>query len=655
MQTVKTFLNCALAVCVLAAAYGLIVILRSPNPLRPPGAFLTLTGAAVILGILILSILKPPRFSTRPIHTLAAYPTHRHPSDVTILVSVDAVRQAGTHPDPLKRDWSFEWENIVATAVGPHSTIDVSEVCPEDFNNTVVIVLTKSASTNLDGELAEQLLAFMRGGGVMVAEGMSAVVREALEVDLTKTSEGPIWLDHLASELVPDRSTRAGVAARPFYGTLSEVRTRPGASGERSSTLASSCGRPCIVQGAQGNGHLIGILFDLATGLVHLKQGLYPRGWLARTLASLRHGCGWPKPAHLIPRLSDFRRPEPIPPLHEVIADAIFRLAAKLHPFGAVSRLPAGKRAFIAITHDEDYASKELASVVKEANERGVAQTVFLLPDCKRRSYQREVIEAATAEVGFHWNRFRGHFDRKGVHVNRYASPECALDILKTHLPTRQIVSGRIHWLSWDLHPGTTFATLAGAGLDTDSSQGAVSAAKGYIFATGYGYRPLSPVAAPMSLLEAPYQLEDDLAGADVAFMASLIELNINSWHSGLVILLHPWECTKRGRLRNLFEEALKTAERDQVWATTLAELHAFRARRERCEVSSTFAGNMLNIRVFADDEGLCLHLPSTHGDLGFSELRLDGAPADASLLPADGVTEVALPRGRHTITVTYS
>ena len=654
MQTVKTFLNCALAVCILAAAYGLIAILRSASPLRPPHSFLALTGAAVILAILIFSVLKPPRFSTRPIHTLAAYPTHRHPSDVTILVSVDAVREASTHPDPLKRDWSFEWENIVAAAVGPHSIIDVSDVRPEDFNNTVVIVITESASTNLDRGLAEQLLAFLRGGGVIVAEGMSAVVGETLEVDLAKISEGPIRLDHLTSELVPDRLTRAGVAARPFYGTLSEVRTRPGASGECMNILASSCGRPCIVQGAQGEGHLIGILFSLATALVHLKQGLYPRGRLARALASVRRGCGWPKPAHFIPRLSDFRRPEPIPPLHEVISDALFRLAAKLHPFGAVSRLPAGKRAFLAITHDEDYASRELAAALKEANERGVAQTVFLLPDCKRRSCQREVIESAAAETGFHWNRFRGHIDRKGVHLNRYASPESALDILKACFPTRRVTSSRIHWLSWDPHPGTTFATLAGAGLDTDSSQGAVSGAKGYIFATGYGYKPLSPAGAPMPLLEAPYQIEDDLAGADVAFMSSLIERNIRSWHSGLVVLLHPWGCTRRGRLRKLFEEALRIAEREQVWATTLAELHAFRASRERCEVLSTFAGDMVNITVFAEGEGLCLHVPSAHDELGFRELRLDGALADASLLP-DGVMEVALPRGRHSITVVYS
>jgi len=558
VQTVKRILNATLAVCIIVAAYGLIVILRSPNPFRPPLLPSTLTAAAIILGLAILLVLKPPRFATRPIHTPAVYPTRRHQSDVTILVSVDAVRQASTHPDPLKRDWSFEWENIVAAAVGPHSIIDLSELASDDFKNTAVLVLTKSASANLDRGLAEELLAFMRQGGVIISEGMSALVSDVLEVDVAKINKGPIWLDHLAPELVPDRLTRAGLAARPFYGTLWEVRPRPGASSEAMNILASSCGRPCIIQGTQGNGHLVAILFDLAAALVHLKQGFYPRGLLARMFASIRHGWGWPKPAHLIPRLSDFRRPEPMPPLQEVLADAIFRTAARVHPFGAVSRLPAGKRAFLAMTHDEDYASRELSAIVKEANERGVAQTVFLLPDCRRETYQ------------------------------------------------------------------------------------------------GYGYRPLSPAGAPISLLEVPYEIEDDLAGADVAFMASLIELNINSWHSGLVILIHPWECTKRGRLRNLFDQALKTAERDRVWATTLAELHAFRASRERCEVSSTFAGNILKIEIYTEDEGLCLHLPSSHGDLKLSELRLDSALADGSLLP-EGVIEVALPRGRHTITLTYS
>jgi len=149
VQALKKTLNAALAVSLLTTAYGILRLLTSFSTSTSRLALLVLTPGSVILSVLLSLILKPLKFKTRVEATESSYPTQRHPSDVTILVSVDRIEKAATHTDPMMRDWSFEWQNIVEAAVGPHSTIDVSQVGPEDLQNSAVLVLTKSASASL--------------------------------------------------------------------------------------------------------------------------------------------------------------------------------------------------------------------------------------------------------------------------------------------------------------------------------------------------------------------------------------------------------------------------------------------------------------------------------------------------------------------------
>ena len=657
MQSLKKALNAALAVCVIATVWGLVKLVLALSSSEPSGGISALTGASVILAFFISFILKPLKFKTRATPSEVSYPTRTHKADVLILVSVDEIKRAATHTDPLKRDWSFEWQNLVETAVGPFSTIDVSEVPRDRLQDYAIIVLTRSASAGLDDTLHERFEAFMQEGGIIVSEGPSQLLSKTLGLELQRRGVGPLWLDVIAPEFVPDESIREGIYRRPFHTTLHKVHTHAGSIPEGNEhafrVLAASSGMPCIVHCPQQKGHLIAFLFELSTAMVVLKQGIFPRGFAARIASLLRGGWGWPKPAHFIPQLSDFADDDPIPPLQEVLADALFRFAAAQRPFPFISRLPTGTRAFLVLTHDEDYGPEELAGVIEEASSCGAPLTAFLLPDCARLDTTRNAIEGGKAEVAFHWNRFRLHFDRRGIHTNPLPSPEAALDGLKAAFPDTPIVSSRIHWLAWDPHPGMTFQSLLNAGISIDSSQGPVSGAKGYIFATGYGYRPLSPDGSPIDLLEVPYQVEDGLAAADSDFVSALIDRSIDGWHSGLVVLLHPWQCTKKARLRPMFEAILRTAQRDEVWATTLRELHAFREMRSKCAISSVLTQNLLSIRVEIERDNIALLLPSRWGGFTIERVKLDGALADAAMLPG-GVAAIPVPCGSHTVIAEY-
>ncbi len=657
MQSVKKALNAALAVCFIATVWGMVKLVLALSSSEPTGWICALIAASAILAFLVSFVLKPLKFKTRATPTGVSYPTRTHKADVLILVSVDEIRRAATHTDPLKRDWSFEWQNLIETAVGPYSTSDVSQMAPEQLQDYTVIVLTKSASVALDDTLHERLKAFMQEGGVLICEGPSSLLESTLPHDLCGQGVGPLSLDFIAPEFVPDELIREGISRRPFHTTLHKARTHSASIsqyGQRGvKVLAASSGRPCIIHFPRQKGHLIAFLFELSTAMVVLKQGVYPRGFAARAASLLRRGWGWPKPAHFIPQLSDFAGDDPIPPLQELLADAVFRFAASLRPFPLVSRLPAGKRAFVVLTHDEDYAPGELAGVIEEAASCGAPSTAFLLPDSTRLRAIRKAVESGNVEAAFHWNRFRLHFDRRGIHSNPFVCPKSALDALEAAFPDRPIVSSRIHWLAWDPHPGITFQTLLNAGISVDSSQGPVSSGKGYIFATGYGYRPLSPEGAPIDLLEVPYEVEDGLGGANIDFVSALIEASIDGWHSGIVVLLHPWHCRKKARLRPMFEAILRTSQREEVWATTLRELHAFRATRSKCAISSVLTQNLLDIRVEVERDDMALLLPPRWGGLTIQGVKLDGALTDAAMLPG-GVAIIPVPCGSHALVAEY-
>lgn len=655
MQPVKKVLNLVFALASLLAVLGAVSIILSPLPFLNVGWAILITAASMLTALFTSLVLRPVRYRSPAPLPEETYPQRRHEADVLVVVSIEEIRDAAGRADFHSKDWSYEWLNIVETAVGPYSVLDMAQVTDADLEQTRVIVLTRSASRGLSAEWSSRLMTFMQEGGVVISEGPSPLVGSALGAASVTPRVGRVHLDTMSSEFIGDSGDREALAGRPLHTVsyLLNIGTLSLAASGGVEVLASSSGRPCIVRSHQGKGRLIAILFDLSTALVALKQGIPGRGLVARILSNLMYGWGWPKPAHSIPKLRHFAGNAPVPPLLEILSDAIFRLARSRCPMPVVSRLPSGKRAFLIMTHDEDYDSSDLASVIRDEAAAGVPQTVFLLADAERDPGDKTTIEQSASEVALHTNRFRVHFDRSGVHANQYRSPVECLASLTGEFPAHRITSNRIHWLSWDRRLGETFRRIASAGITIDSSQGPVSQAKGYIFATGFGYRPLDDNGAPLALVEIPYQIEDDLAGADASYLGDIIERCSEQWRTGVVLLLHPWGCVGAGRLRPFFEGVLSLAARERVWAATLSELVGFRRARRECEVRSQFESDTLTVSLRAQAAGLELEVPSAARGLRVQEVLIDGVRVSGAD-SGRGAMGLSVPAGAHTLSVRY-
>ncbi|MBN1591836.1 MAG: hypothetical protein JW941_01145 [Candidatus Coatesbacteria bacterium] len=653
MQSLKKLLNLALLICILAALFGLLWMIFEPS--IPPLIVLVISS---VFALPISAVLKPPKFKCRATATEGSYPTKAHRAAVLILVSVAEIKRASKEIYPIKRDWSYEWQNLVECGVGPYCTKDVAEMEPDELSSFSIVIVTRSASAVIGDSLQQAIKRYIQDGGVVISEGPSGILDGLLRFEPEGGHKGRFLLDEISHILVPNDKTRLSLSLRPIYAR----RYRAVVEGENSQdpakveVLASLMGSPSIFHFRLGQGHLICLAFDLSTAAFVLKQGIQRwRRPFDRILHVLRFGWCWPKPAHFIPELSYFVggvvfSRVPLPPFQEVLADSLFRYIALQRPFPLLSRLPAGKGAFLILTHDEDYAPDELASAVDEESAAGIRSTAFMLPDCKRADAVGADLKMGPTEIAFHWNRFRFHLDRKGIHFNRFADLESSLKAIEGASPDAPISSSRIHWLVWDEELGTTFDFLASAGILTDSSQGSISSAIGYIFGTGYGYRPLLPDGRPLSMLEVPYEIEDDLAGADVHYFKTMIDKNLQYWRSGLVVLLHPWQCVKGAKQRPVFEAILEAANREDLWVTTLSELHAFRQARLDCQISSKLRNGAMEIEVETDRDDIVLELLPVWENFCIqrilrdgSEIRLDG-PSGALFIPT----------GKHVFRIEY-
>ena len=98
----------------------------------------------------------------------------------------------------------------------------------------------------------------------------------------------------------------------------------------------------------------------------------------------------------------------------------------------------------------------------------------------------------------------------------------------------------RLHYLLWDGHWARTFAQLAAAGYELDSSYGPDFHCKGYLFGTAYPFHPLDGNGRPYALFELPYQHSELEAGASGAWLDSLAAASRAGDHAAIVSLFHP-------------------------------------------------------------------------------------------------------------------
>lgn len=166
----------------------------------------------------------------------------------------------------------------------------------------------------------------------------------------------------------------------------------------------------------------------------------------------------------------------------------------------------------IIITHDEDYYQSTLSKVVSHETKKYKIQSVnFIIADSNISKDNIQQIIDTGSEIGIHWNCFKIHLDKTGLHYNPYKSLIEQIEILQKKLPATYCVnSNRTHWLKWDDSYTLPFEIISGAGIAIDTTLGAWLHHQGPIFGTMRPYRVLNSEGRPLPLHEIPTLVYDN-------------------------------------------------------------------------------------------------------------------------------------------------
>jgi hypothetical protein len=195
------------------------------------------------------------------------------------------------------------------------------------------------------------------------------------------------------------------------------------------------------------------------------------------------------------------------------------------------------------MTHDDEALGGKAEWMPADETARGVPSTCFYVgTGTTDRASLKRVLDGGHT-VGIHWDR-----EMREVEGFRPLGPwlrEISLarqrERLRERLPDSvPIRTSRTRSLPWGGPYARTFAQLAAQGIELDSSYGPEDGCRGYLFGTGYPFRPLAESGLPFPLLELPYQHSEREAGCDGAYLTALARESLAGDHAAIVSLFHP-------------------------------------------------------------------------------------------------------------------
>lgn len=552
-------------------------------------------------------------------------------SMAAVVVNRSAYERQATGNVPFsRRDFGMAWLNTLEQEVGSGRAIDVATLTADSLQGLSLVVLSAGAGDRLSPEQAQALEGWTRAGGALIAELPVGVVagwcgRNDQKSALTSAAAlSPFEPD---SNFLPPRT---GLERLPIF--TRQYREAPLPAG--SQRLASLSGWPAIVLRSFGRGCLIDVRFDFGLFLTATQQG---RPEEDGTIHS-RY------PALLSERLEsndlmvDSAYYQNAVPVADLIERALVLEVRRHVLLPALWYWPDGASGVYCMTHDDEgYASKAEWMPLDEAT-RGVPSTCFLvpLPELETGTPKR-LLEGGHA-VGLHWNRYIEEvagLPRLGPFLQEVPVIDQAEKLGKL-LPTGEKPRlNRLHYLAWMPDAVRPFRQMEAAGIELDSSYGPDFKCRGYLFGTGFPFRPLDASGLPLRILELPYQHSELDGGTDSTFLSTLARGSRAGDHTAIVSLFHPpfwlWApSVQTYRLWRTLPAAMRTVGQTPLTMSRVLDfMRARGATRLSCQSMASDSLGMANRwRLEAvppeGETGLWLTLPEK---IGADRLEVRGAP----------------------------
>lgn len=587
-----------------------------------------------------------------PAHSGSAL-LHPVPADLLLLVDPAAIQHAASRSRSFAQtDWSYGWYNLAAQELGWVAVQDAAAWTAATCAGRRAVIVTRSARDAARTHLPE-LQQFVSAGGLLLLEqpddGWQPLsgVRRAGPPRLAGALSGPMLDEELPelalmpmpTELVPLDCAAAGVEL-----------------------LFSSGGRPAACLRPLGRGAVIALGLDAGRLITALQQGTPAPGGFAVANRYPEVLSPHLESNDLVADPSLLDNPVPFADLFEgLLATLLERGAGPLPRWWGFPDAATG--AYLA-THDEEGMGDRAAWMAEAEHRWGARSTWFVMPGPGLGPAAQQAVLRVGA-IGLHRNKRRAPDDasvellglgpiRPLARVRPLAEQAAWL----AGLTGQQPLLNRNHFLLWDAGWAQPFREMAAAGVVLDSTYGPDLRCRGYLFATGRPFLSLDEQGLPLGVWELPFQLAEDLGGADRAYLGRLLDESSALYHTAVVSLFHPnaflWHPSAEVFLT--YRDAFAAARARGLWVADVAALQGFEQARRASSLRSHFAAGVLHVQVEAAADGLTVSVPRRWAGQRLSLASLDGQPRQPVLRDGRGGERglLVVPPGEHRLNFYY-
>jgi hypothetical protein len=505
---------------------------------------------------------------------------------------------------------SFVWLSALAKEVGPCRPLESVQDLPQATRLLVV-----PAGVELDTDRLARLEDLARGGGVIILEcpGPSLTTLSGL---------GPVSGSEQAHRVV----TKEG-EIQLWGGVMARV--HPNAQAEP--VWRSPAGHVLLYRHDLGQGAVFSLTFSHGRWAARVLHG-FPWG-SEENLAgcfSLQH----PQSHSLQALAAETRKFDPVV---DMLESALFTLARDAALLPALWYHPGGQAARCAITFDEDFYGDRCLQLSPLPQR----STWFLTSEGGLGREAARELAARGACFGLHWNRFRVHLTKLGVHFCRASLGQQA-QALRGMLG--DVISNRTHYLLWEKKSWRTFQALAEAGIRWDSSFGPGQWQHGYTFGTGFPFLAAGQDGRPLGIWELPFQVHHPMGRPTVEETRRLLDEALARHHTCVVALFHPYYCLPEAVTAGHYHALLEATEnRAGLGLATLEDIAVAWESRLATRACSTRKGSATVLDIETPcRQTLRLPLPDR-----LERLMVNGRERPPGLL-------LALDPGRHQITMIH-
>lgn len=649
----------------------------SRRPAIPLEVLLTVVAILTGLGWYIKD--RPFRLETETEAMAMAAP---EPSSAVapVLVVLPAVAEAAT----LETfSWDAAWLNAVEQEVGQTRSVQASALSRGDMDPCEWVIIPRHAAQQVDPTQAQFVRTWVEDGGVLLLEQPEGPWQAFTGQNLTGARRADTRRITAFDGALVRGELREDIISMPLVSTLLTYNPAELARGRDYDVLLEIDGQPGIIRRSLGRGHVILLLFDAAQALGLMQQGV-PRDDL--TLPAIETAQTPVGLSALVGLVANEGLHAASVPYADLLERNLLYLMDEQRPVARLWLYPGKARGALVVSHSEARFGERLRFMTDWEHSVEQSSTVFSVPGSLPPESLADISRIG-ADVQMQWIPAEAPFAPvttwgMGGFRPLYRAMTLQEQVSRLNndlLPYGPTVVTRTVDGLWPTNWLDGFRRLEAAGIAADSSFGpappsltAGQTSVGYLFGSGYPFRPVDANGHRFRVMEIPYQVLDAAQGYSIDALRRLIFDSADGHHTAIVGDWRPDTMAVRPSFDALegWRAAFALAEEQELWVTTHAEFVDFMQRRRASSVRSSFQREQrtLTIEVSVTGPGPnaqdvlaltpSIAFAARYEGRPVERIILDGAPVEVADLPVTGDRALHLLQvepGEHRVQVFYT